>query len=340
MLQTTGILSKLAGITLDIEKGDTLLGGRFKNIPMVVKETGTDELGQPTVNGKKLLSFRIKKEMPEKTAMLRTTEILFKLSAVSSMGTHTTSSAGTYLMNQPYEAPIWQQAPLPRQPAYEIPGDSQPVGQPYNPRTSTGPVPRIGHWQRPSQNIGAAFNASESMTGKSQAIRQNAIWEQAKRQGMGLVGKDIGKEFTGMADFRTKDPEGYKNLVSKGTHTPGRMNWELHGDWSKKTNPEMKHTGVFQGSKGPISYSSNMEPMGGTKPQATPVTTNAVSKGFTPPKDMLFPAPMSGPVASKSTLPAPQSPKPVAAPNSPISINVSTKPTPANKPIGATITSK
>lgn len=56
-------LSKVA-LDLDIEVGDTLLGGRFKNVPMVVEEIGTDELGQPTVNGRKLLSYRIKKKMP------------------------------------------------------------------------------------------------------------------------------------------------------------------------------------------------------------------------------------------------------------------------------------
>jgi len=58
---------KRAAVTLDIEKGDVLLGGRFKNVPMTVEDIATDDLGQPTVNGKKLLSFRIKKTMPAKT---------------------------------------------------------------------------------------------------------------------------------------------------------------------------------------------------------------------------------------------------------------------------------
>ena len=57
---------KQAAITLDIEKGDTLLGGRFKNIKTIVKDIGTDDLGQPTINGKKLLSFRIAKAMTKK----------------------------------------------------------------------------------------------------------------------------------------------------------------------------------------------------------------------------------------------------------------------------------
>jgi len=60
--------AKQAEITLDISKGDMLLGGRFKNMKTVVEDIGTDELGQPTVNGKKLLSFRIVKTMPPKTA--------------------------------------------------------------------------------------------------------------------------------------------------------------------------------------------------------------------------------------------------------------------------------
>lgn len=52
-------------ITLDIEKGDILLGGRFKNHKTIVDTLGTDSLGQPTVNGMKLLSFRIAKKMPK-----------------------------------------------------------------------------------------------------------------------------------------------------------------------------------------------------------------------------------------------------------------------------------
>jgi len=57
---------KVAAITLDIEEGDTLLFGRYKNSPKVVKEIGTDEKGQPTVNGMKLLACRIEKLMPKK----------------------------------------------------------------------------------------------------------------------------------------------------------------------------------------------------------------------------------------------------------------------------------
>ena len=52
-------------IKLDIKVGDVLLGGRFKNKRIVVKEIGTDELGQPTINGKPLLNFRIEKHLPD-----------------------------------------------------------------------------------------------------------------------------------------------------------------------------------------------------------------------------------------------------------------------------------
>jgi len=51
-------------LALDLEVGDVILTGRFKNKRTVVKKIGTDDLGQPTVNGMKVLSFRIEKLMP------------------------------------------------------------------------------------------------------------------------------------------------------------------------------------------------------------------------------------------------------------------------------------
>jgi len=50
-------------ITLPIEIGDTVLGGRFRNRKIVVKEIGTDPHGQPTINGKTILKIRIPKLM-------------------------------------------------------------------------------------------------------------------------------------------------------------------------------------------------------------------------------------------------------------------------------------
>ena len=57
-------------IKLDIEIGDTILTGKFKNKKVVVKEIGVDEHGLPTVNGKSILKIRIpklKKEESKKT---------------------------------------------------------------------------------------------------------------------------------------------------------------------------------------------------------------------------------------------------------------------------------
>ena len=50
---------------LDIKVGDVLLGGKFKNKRIIVKEIGKDDLGQPTINGKPLLNFRIEKHLPD-----------------------------------------------------------------------------------------------------------------------------------------------------------------------------------------------------------------------------------------------------------------------------------
>ena len=52
-------------LELDLEKGDVILTGRFKNKRTIVKDIGTDDLGQPTINGMKALAFRIEKLMPK-----------------------------------------------------------------------------------------------------------------------------------------------------------------------------------------------------------------------------------------------------------------------------------
>ena len=51
-------------LELDLEVGDVILTGRFKNKRTVVKKISTDDLGQPVINGMKALSFRIEKLMP------------------------------------------------------------------------------------------------------------------------------------------------------------------------------------------------------------------------------------------------------------------------------------
>tara|TARA_B110000240_G_C13159681_1_gene308864 strand:- start:132 stop:377 length:246 start_codon:yes stop_codon:yes gene_type:complete len=53
-------------MNLDINIGDTILTGRFKNKRIVVKEFGIDQKGQPTINGRPILKFRIEKLMPPK----------------------------------------------------------------------------------------------------------------------------------------------------------------------------------------------------------------------------------------------------------------------------------
>ena len=59
-------------IDLDIEVGDVILGGKYKNKRMIVKDIGEDELGQPTVNGKPILKFRIEKFLPDEKKSKKT----------------------------------------------------------------------------------------------------------------------------------------------------------------------------------------------------------------------------------------------------------------------------
>lgn len=52
-------------IILDIEKGDFLYGGRFKNKKVLVKKIGKNAKGDITINGKPLLKFRLIKKFSE-----------------------------------------------------------------------------------------------------------------------------------------------------------------------------------------------------------------------------------------------------------------------------------
>ncbi len=52
-------------VNIDLQVGDWILTGRFTNKREMVKTTGVDKMGQPTVNGKPMLKFRIEKAMPE-----------------------------------------------------------------------------------------------------------------------------------------------------------------------------------------------------------------------------------------------------------------------------------
>jgi hypothetical protein len=46
-------------INIDVDKGDTVLMGKFKNKKVVVKDIGKDDYGMPTINGKKATTFRL-----------------------------------------------------------------------------------------------------------------------------------------------------------------------------------------------------------------------------------------------------------------------------------------
>ena len=46
-------------IMIPINIGDVVLGGKFKNKKIVVKEIGRNEKGDITINGRPILKFRI-----------------------------------------------------------------------------------------------------------------------------------------------------------------------------------------------------------------------------------------------------------------------------------------
>ena len=46
-------------ITIPIEIGDTVLGGKFKNKRIVVKTIGKNEKGDIAINGKPLMKYRL-----------------------------------------------------------------------------------------------------------------------------------------------------------------------------------------------------------------------------------------------------------------------------------------
>ena len=55
----------LEDINIPVKIGDTILTGRFKNKKTVVKSIDKDEHGMPTINGKKVTTFRILKKQEE-----------------------------------------------------------------------------------------------------------------------------------------------------------------------------------------------------------------------------------------------------------------------------------
>lgn len=59
-------------IMLDLQLGDVILTGKFKNKRTIVREIGKDEYGHPTINGKSILKFKIEKFLPREIRSKKT----------------------------------------------------------------------------------------------------------------------------------------------------------------------------------------------------------------------------------------------------------------------------
>jgi hypothetical protein len=51
--------NRINGIYIPLKVGDIIYTGRFRNKKTTVKTIGKDEYGMPTVNGKRIMNFRI-----------------------------------------------------------------------------------------------------------------------------------------------------------------------------------------------------------------------------------------------------------------------------------------
>ena len=73
-------------INIPVNVGDTILTGRFKNKKVKVKSIGKDEHGMPTVNGKKVVTFRMPKlkELVERIDYLDTAQQIVKQQGLKS----------------------------------------------------------------------------------------------------------------------------------------------------------------------------------------------------------------------------------------------------------------
>ena len=56
-------------ISIDIKVGDVVLGGKFKNKRITVKDIGKNDKGEVTINGKPLMRFRLTDEKPLKEGL-------------------------------------------------------------------------------------------------------------------------------------------------------------------------------------------------------------------------------------------------------------------------------
>jgi hypothetical protein len=70
MLLQTALRIKNAYTLPTLDKGDILLGGKYRNVPMEVEGMGRDENNQPTIKTNKgersAFAFRVKKLMDKK----------------------------------------------------------------------------------------------------------------------------------------------------------------------------------------------------------------------------------------------------------------------------------
>ena len=51
--------NRINGIYIPLKVGDIIYTGRFRNKKTTIKTIGKDEYGMPTVNGKRVMNFRI-----------------------------------------------------------------------------------------------------------------------------------------------------------------------------------------------------------------------------------------------------------------------------------------
>jgi hypothetical protein len=51
--------NRIDGIYIPLKIGDIIYTGRFRNKKTIVKSIAKDEYGMPTVNGKRVMNFRI-----------------------------------------------------------------------------------------------------------------------------------------------------------------------------------------------------------------------------------------------------------------------------------------
>jgi hypothetical protein len=55
--------NRIDGIYIPLKIGEIIYTGRFRNKKTTVKSIAKDEYGMPTVNGKRVMNFRIIKEV-------------------------------------------------------------------------------------------------------------------------------------------------------------------------------------------------------------------------------------------------------------------------------------